>query len=69
MVIRDQRHADVSKQTTLLDGVDIGPPKLRVVGRGLNPFTHEGMNDISNLKVHQVREVAKYTNATKPTNC
>ena len=27
MAIRVQRQANVSKQTTLLDGVDVGPPK------------------------------------------
>ena len=34
MAIRVQRHANVSKQATLLDGL------------------HEGMNHISNVKVH-----------------
>ena len=52
MVIRVQRHANVSKQTTLLEGVDVVPLKLRVCGYGLNWFVHEGMNDISNVKVH-----------------
>ena len=52
MAIRDQRHANVSKQTTLLDGVDVCPPRWRVFWRGLNRFFNEGMNDISNVKVH-----------------
>ena len=50
--IRDQRHANVSKQTTLLHGVDVGPPKWRVGGRGLNRPFPEAMNYISNVKVH-----------------
>ena len=52
MVIRVQRHANLSKQATLLDGVDVGPFKLRVCGCGLNQFVHEGMNGISNVKIH-----------------
>ena len=40
------------KQTTLLDGVDVGPPKKRVCGHGLNRSVHEGMKNISNVKVH-----------------
>ena len=51
MVIHVQRHTKVSKQTTVLDSVD-GPPKLRVCGRCSNLSVHEGMNDISNVKVH-----------------
>ena len=42
----------VNKPHFLLDGVDVGPPKWRVCGRGLNRFVHEGANDISNAKVH-----------------
>ena len=49
MVMRDQRHANVNKQTMLLDGVDIGSPKWWVWGHGLNPSVHEGMKDISNV--------------------
>ena len=30
MVIRVQRHENVSKQATLLDGIDVGPLKWRV---------------------------------------
>ena len=52
MVICIQSHTNVSKQTTLLDGVDIGPSIWRVLGRGLNRSIHEGMNDVSNVKVH-----------------
>ena len=52
MAIRVQRHANVSKQATLLDGLDVSPLKWRVCGSGLNRFIHEGMNHISNVKVH-----------------
>ena len=52
MTIRVQRHANVSKQATLLDGFDVSPLKWRVCGCGLNRFVHEGMNHISNVKVH-----------------
>ena len=52
MAICDQRHANVSKQTTLLNGVDVGPPKWHVCGHGINQSVHEGMNNISNVKVH-----------------
>ena len=50
MAIFDQRHPKVSKQTTLSD--DVGAPKWRVCGRGLNQCIHEGMNNISNVKVY-----------------
>ena len=50
MAIRVQRHANVSKQATFLGGVDFGPPKWRVLGRGLIRYVHEGMNDISKCK-------------------
>ena len=52
MAIRARRQTNVSKQTTLLDGVDIGPSKQRVCLRGLNRSVHEAMNNISNVKVH-----------------
>ena len=52
MAIRVQRHANVSKQATLLDEPDVSPLKWRVCGCGLNRFDHEGMNHISNVKVH-----------------
>ena len=45
-------YANVSKQTTLLDGIHVGPPKWRVCGHGLNHTVHEGMNDISKVKVY-----------------
>ena len=47
-----QRRAYVSKQATLLDGLDVSPLKWRVCGWGLNQFVHEGMNYILNVKVH-----------------
>ena len=52
MAICVQRHANVSKQATLLDGHDVGPLKRCVCGCGLNRFVHEGMNHISNVEVH-----------------
>ena len=52
MAIRVQRDANVSKQATVLDGVDVGPPKQRVCWHGLNRTVHEAMNNISNVKVH-----------------
>ena len=51
MSIRVQRHANVSKQASLLGGLDVSPLKWRVFGCGLNRFVHEGMNHISNVKV------------------
>ena len=44
-----QCHANVSKQTTLLDGVDVGPPKGHV---NLNRSVHGGLKDNTNVKVH-----------------
>ena len=52
MAIRVQRHANVSKQATLLDGLDVTPLKWRLFGCGLNRLFHEGMNHISNVEVH-----------------
>ena len=52
MAIHVQRHANVSKQATLLDGLDVSPLKWRVCWCGLNRFVHEGMKHISNVKVH-----------------
>ena len=43
MAIRVQRHANFSKQAMLLDRLDV---------RLLKWFVHEGMNDISNVKIH-----------------
>ena len=47
MELHIQRHPNVSKQTTLLDGVDVGMLKQR-----LCHSVHEGMKDILNVKVH-----------------
>ena len=52
MAIRVQRHANVSKQATLLDGLDVSMLKWHVYRCGLNRFVHEGMNHISNVRVH-----------------
>ena len=52
MAIRVQRHAKVSKQATLLDGLDVSMLKWRIFGCGLNRFVREDMSHISNVKVH-----------------
>ena len=52
MAIRVQRHANVSKQATLLDRLDVSPLKWRVIGCDLNRLVHEDMNHISNVEVH-----------------
>ena len=52
MAIRVQLHPNISKQATLLVGVDVGSLKWHLCGCGLNQFVHEGMNGISNVKVH-----------------
>ena len=52
MAIRVQRHANVSKQATLLDVLDVSLLKWRVCGCGLNRFVHKVMNHISNVEVH-----------------
>ena len=44
-----------------MDGVDVGPPKWCVCGRGLNLSDHEGMNDISNVKVQWKCKYHKYS--------
>ena len=36
--------------TTLLDGVDVGPPKRLVCGRDIDNSIYEGMKDILNVK-------------------
>ena len=41
MVICFQCHTNVSKQAMLLDGIDVGPPKLHICGGGLNRSVHE----------------------------
>ena len=51
MAIRVQRQAKVSKESTLLDGIDVGPPNWCICGRGFNHSVHEGMKNISNVKV------------------
>ena len=55
MTMRARRQTNVSKQTTLLHGVDVGPTKQRVCWRGLNRSVHEALNNISNVKVHFTR--------------
>ena len=52
MAIGVQRHANVSKQARLLDGLDVSSLKWRVYWCGSNQYVHEGMNHISNVKVH-----------------
>ena len=52
ITIGNRRQTNISKQTTLLDGVDVGPPKQRLCLRALNRSVHEAMNNISNVKVH-----------------
>ena len=52
MAIRVQRHANGSKRATLLVELYVSPLKWCACGCGLNRFVHEGMNDISNVKVH-----------------
>ena len=47
-----QRHANISKQATLMDGFDVSLLKWCVCGCGLNRFVHEGMNPFSNVEVH-----------------
>ena len=68
MVIRFQRHANVSKQATLLDGLDVSPLKWRVSGCGLNPNVHEGMSHISNVEVH-LKTFSGNVNITTYTIC
>ena len=52
MAVRVQRHANVSKQATLLDGLDVSKLKWPECGCGLIRFVNEGINNISNVKVH-----------------
>ena len=52
MAIHVQRHANVSKQATLLDGVDVSLLRWSVCGCGFIRIVHEGMNNISNVKDH-----------------
>ena len=52
MAIRAPHHANISLQAMLLDVLNISPLKWRVFEYCLNRFVHEGMNHISNVKVH-----------------
>ena len=52
MAIHVQSHAKVSKETIILDGVDVGAPNWHICGCGLNRSIHVGMNNILNVKVH-----------------
>ena len=52
MTIHVERRTNVSKQATLLHGLDVSSLKRRLCGCGLNRFVHEGMNHISNVEVH-----------------
>ena len=51
MAICVQSHTNVSKQTMFLDGFDIGRPKWCLCRCDLNHSIHEGMDNISNVKV------------------
>ena len=53
MTIRTRCQTNVSKQTTLLDGVDIGMPKQRVCWRGLKSSVHEAMKCKGSFKDSQ----------------
>ena len=57
MAIGVKRHPNLSKQATLLNGLDVSLLKWRACGRGLNRFVHEGMYHISNVGVHLRRAV------------
>ena len=52
MTICTPCQTNASKQSMLLDGVDVGQPKQCVSWRGLNRSVHVAMNNISNVKVH-----------------
>ena len=67
MAIRVQRHTNVSKQATSLDGIGVSPLKWRVWGCGLNRFVHEGMNPISNVMVHLKTRSGNVN--TRPVSC
>ena len=51
MAIHVVRYANVSKQAMLLDAVNVGPLKWCVCRCDLCLLVHEGMNNISNIKV------------------
>ena len=65
MAIRVQSHANVSKQATFFDGLGVSPLKWRVCGCGLNRLVHEGMNHISNVKVHLKNRIMNSRVCTK----
>ena len=46
MGIQVQHQANISKQTTLLDGIDVGQLKWHVCGLGFNHSVHVGMKGI-----------------------
>ena len=52
MAMHVQMPANVSKQKTLLNGFNVGPPNWRLCRLGFNHTVHEGMDDIPNVKVH-----------------
>ena len=52
MAIRVELYANISKQATLLDELDVSPLKWLVCGCGINRFVHEGMNHISIVKAN-----------------
>ena len=43
MMMQVQHYANISKQTTLLDSVDVGPAKWGICGCGLNHSVHEAV--------------------------
>ena len=51
MGIHVLRYANVSKQAMLLVAVNVGPLKWRICRCDLCLLVHEGMNNISNIKV------------------
>ena len=51
MAICVQSHASGRKQTTILNGIYVGPPKWHVRECDINQSVHEGMY-IPNLKAH-----------------
>ena len=44
--------SNASKQTKLLDGLAVGPPRGCVSGHGLKQPVHEVVHDIPNVKFH-----------------
>ena len=68
MAIRVQRHANVSKQATLLDGLDLSRLKWSKCGCGLDRFVHEGMNHVSNVEVHLKTRSGNVNMSLMPTS-